>query len=274
MKKKCYVMLLLIVLVFNLCACGGKNKTNTTEAETKLTAETKQENSEPSTENVETPLNDVSTSQSSEEASKENAIPIQCGDSIDNDNFLMTFDSVELLSEYSYETGGNSTMSLYIEDGYKVVIVKGHFENKSTSAISPGSSFAFSAVVNNTYVVDGFEVYIQFFRDKFSEIDAYTDLDYILYIQIPEKLADMFETVTFTLGFNNDLSSPSYIQNNDGTLTTETDNLYEFTSGLSSNDVSSDTSDLPSVGANADTGSTEKKQNSYFYRRDYCYRKL
>lgn len=105
-------------------------------------------------------------------------------------------------------------------------------------------------------------MYIQFFRDKFFEIDAYTDLDYILYIQIPEKLADMFETVTFTLGFNNDLSSPSYIQNNDGTLTTETDNLYEFTSGLSSNDVSSDTSNLPSVGANADTGSTEKNKTA------------
>lgn len=35
------------------------------------------------------------------EPPKASAIPIQCGDNIHNDNFLMTFDSMELFSEYS-----------------------------------------------------------------------------------------------------------------------------------------------------------------------------
>ena len=47
----------------------------------------------------------------------------------------MTFDSVELVPEYSFRTGDLSTVSLYVEDGYQLVILKGHFENRSTSAI-------------------------------------------------------------------------------------------------------------------------------------------
>ncbi|MDE7041530.1 MAG: hypothetical protein K2P10_01945 [Oscillospiraceae bacterium] len=158
------------------------------------------------------------------------AIPLQCGDSIDNDNFKMTFDSVELLSEYSYQTSEYSSTSLYVENGYKLVVVKGHFENKGTSPITD-SSLVCTAMVNDTFAVDENGVRFNFIRDKYFEIDPYTDLDYVMYINIPEKLAGMFETVTFTIGFNDDLSIPSTVYSSDGTKTTETDQLYALTSG-------------------------------------------
>ena len=153
------------------------------------------------------------------------ATPVQIGGSIDNDNFTMTFDSMELLDEYEYRTSEYSTTSLYVEDGYKLVVVKGHFENKSTGAISD-SCFNRSALVNGTYEVDGYDVRFNFIRDKYFEIDAYTDLDYVMYINIPNKLAEQFETAEFTIAFNDDLSIPSTVWSSDGGETIEADQFY------------------------------------------------
>ena len=153
------------------------------------------------------------------------ATPVQTGGSIDNDNFTMTFDSMELLDEYEYRTSEYSTTSLYVEDGYKLVVVKGHFENKSTGAISD-SCFNRSALVNGTYEVDGYDVRFNFIRDKYFEIDAYTDLDYVMYINIPNKLAEQFETAEFTIAFNDDLSTPSTVWSSDGGETIESDQFY------------------------------------------------
>lgn len=44
----------------------------------------------------------------------------------------------------------------------------------------------------------------------------------------------MFETATFTIGFNNDLSAPTTVWSSDGTSTVEVDNRYTLTSGLTS----------------------------------------
>lgn len=112
-----------------------------------------------------------------------------------------------------------------MEDGYKLVVVKGHFENKSTGAISD-SCFNRSALVNGTYEVDGYDVRFNFIRDKYFEIDAYTDLDYVMYINIPNKLAEQFETAEFTIAFNDDLSTPSTVWSSDGGETIEADQFY------------------------------------------------
>ncbi len=155
------------------------------------------------------------------------AIPLSIGDSIDNDNFLMTFDSMELLDEYKYSTSEYSSTSLYVEDGYKLVVVKGHFENKATSAITD-SAFSLSALVNGSYELDEHDVRMNFQRDKYFEIDAYTDQDYVLYINIPNKLAEQFEAAEFTIGFNDDLSTITTVYNSDGTKTVEVDQLYKL----------------------------------------------
>lgn len=200
--KKLFALTFAAVLALSLSACSGGEETSSE-------ANTPAESATPS------------------------ATLLKCGDSIDNENFLMSFDSIELLPEYSYQTSEYSSTSLYVEEGYELLVVKGHFENKSTSAITD-STFALSAVVNDSYEVDGFDVRLNFIRDNIFKIDPYTDLDYILYINIPQKLADMFETVTFTIGFNDDMSAPTTVWNQDGTKTVDTDNLYKLTGGTSS----------------------------------------
>lgn len=158
------------------------------------------------------------------------------------------------------KTGESSSRFPCLEDGYKFVIVKGYFENKYTATI-PGNSFTLSAVVNNTYIADGYDVRIQFFRDKYFEIDAYTDLDYVLCIQIPENFADTFETAAFTLGLIDDLSTPSFTRNTDGTLTSETDNLYELSNSIPSDKAGADVGNLENTTKTISIGETMKKQH-------------
>lgn len=205
-------LLLAAALVLSLAACGGGGGTS--------------QSSSGSGTNAGGSTSGASSSQPEETQDPgPAATPVQIGGSIDNDNFTMTFDSMELLDEYEYRTSEYSTTSLYVEDGYKLVVVKGHFENKSTGAISD-SCFNRSALVNGTYEVDGYDVRFNFIRDKYFEIDAYTDLDYVMYINIPNKLAEQFETAEFTIAFNDDLSTPSTVWSSDGGETIEADQFY------------------------------------------------
>lgn len=183
------------------------------------------------------------------------AIPVEIGGSIDNGNFLMTFESMELLDEYKYKTSEHSSTSLYVEDGYKLLVVKGHFENRSTGAISD-SVFSKSALVNGTYEVDGFDVRFNFLRSKYFEIDAYTDLDYVLYINIPNKLAEQFETAEFTLAFNDDLSIPSTVWHSDGTETIEADQFYTLSGTLGSASPAGGAEDTGASGQPSGNGAT------------------
>ncbi len=212
-KKLLAILLMAVMMLFVACSSTTNEAPDTDESVSVSEQVTEQKQEEKEPEVIVTPL--------------------ACGDSIDNENFLMTFDSVELVDEYSYRTSEYSSTSIYVEDGYKALLLKGHFENKSTSVISQ-NAFAFITTVNDTYTVDGFDVRFSFERNKSFEIDPYTDLNYILYINIPEKLAEQFETVTFTIGFNNDMSSPSRISTSDGKKSIGADNLYALTSGLAS----------------------------------------
>lgn len=215
--KKFLALTLAAMLILSLAACGGANQAS--DGGTSSASE------EPST----TP-SEVTTPEEENPAS--DVIALECGDSIDNESFSMTFDSIEILPEYSYSTGEYISTSLYVEDGYKLLMVKGHFENKSTAAIS-GYDFVRSAVVNDSYELDSSDVRMDFLRANSSEIDPYTDRDYILYANIPDKLADMFETATFTIGFNDDMSTPHHVFVN-GKETVETDHVYALTGGVSS----------------------------------------
>ena len=218
--KRVFVFVLAIVLCLGMTACGGSgNEAATAPAST--AADNTMAMPEPAA-----PAEEPKETDPAQEAT-----PLSIGDRIENENFNMTFDSMEILSEYSYQTSEYSSTSLYVEDGYKLLLVRGHIENTSTAAISD-SSFARTVVVNDSYTVTDFDVRLSFKRDKYFEIDPYTDLDYFLYINIPDKLADQFETATFTLGFNHDMSIPVTEWNTDGTSTKKTDCLYALTGTL------------------------------------------
>lgn len=219
MKK--IILILVAALLLSLCACGNSESAPSaapTEAATEPIAVPPP---------MEVPQAPVAETEEAAESSMQ-VTEILPGGCIETPNFIMTFDSLEILDEYSYRTSEYSTTSLYVEQGYKLLMIKGHFDNVGTSTISD-SAFLRKAVVNDGFEVEGFDVRINFIRDKYFEIDPYTDLDYVLYINIPEKLADMFETVTFTLSFNDDMSIPTTIWNMDGTKTHDADNHYSLT---------------------------------------------
>ena len=226
--KKILALVLALAMVLSLAACGGGN-----DAPGAGDNDTPSEDTAPS--DVQTPADepDPEPEPEPEPDPAPTAIPVEIGGSIDNDNFLMTFDSMELLDEYKYSTGEHSSTSLYVEDGYKLLVVKGHFENKSTGAISD-SAFVKTALVNGTYEVDGSDVRFNFQRSKYFEIDAYTDQDYVMYINIPNKLAEQFETAEFTLAFKDDMSIPSVVWSSDGTKTFEADQFYTLSGTLGS----------------------------------------
>ena len=222
-------ILLIFVMVLALSACGSDTQN------TVSTPPTDAQTAEPTSVPTFTPTPEP------EEASEPEPEPIAVplGGSIDNDLFCMTFDSMEIFPEYSFRTGEHSTMRVNVEEGYQLVIVKGHFENKSTDVISD-SSFALSALVNNVFKRDGSDVRMYFIRQNTYKIDPYTDIDYILSINIPQKLADQFETATFTIGFKDDLSFPKTVTYSDGTKTIEIDQQYSFTYGYDDAETAAD----------------------------------
>ena len=214
--KKRIALLLAAVLCLSLAACG--------QSESPVTSTPNQG----AASMAPAPTAAPETEQTEPTEPQQEAVVLSIGDKIDNDNFTMTFDSMEILDEYSYKTSEYSSTSLYVENGYKLLLIKGHMENKSTVAISD-SSFARTAVVNGSYTVTDYDVRLSFKRDKYFEIDPYTDRDYFLYINIPEKLAAQFEKAEFTIGFNNDMSIPVTEWKIDGTKVTPTDNLFCIT---------------------------------------------
>lgn len=163
------------------------------------------------------------------ETSESDAVMVPLGEFIENEHFNMTFDSINLMDEFEFRTSDYSTTSLYVEDGYKLLVLQGHFANHGTAVIGT-NSFNLQAVVNGEYYVEGFDVRMDFLRSKSFEIDPYTDMDYVIYVNIPEKLAEMYENVVFTVGFNADMSVPVTNYNMDGTTTVELDNRYSIAS--------------------------------------------
>ena len=161
----------------------------------------------------------------------EEVIPVDIGGSIETKDFIMTFNTVEVLDDYSYRTSDISTTSLYVEEGYKLLAIRGHFENVGNSTIQD-SAFSMTATINGDFVLDGYDVRIDFERNKSFEVDPYTDLDYVIHCNIPEKLAAQFETVDLTIGFNDDMSTPVTIWDMEGNQTVEVDNKYALSSTL------------------------------------------
>ena len=167
--------------------------------------------------------------ESATDAPSVEAIPINIGGCIETQDFVMTFNTVEVLDDYSYRTSDISTTSLYVEEGYKLLVVRGHFSNIGTSTIKD-SSFSMAATVNGNFVLDGYDVRLNFERSNSYEADPYTDLDYVIHMNIPEKLAEKFEVLDLTIGFNDDMSIPTTVWDMDGNKTVEVDNMYALSS--------------------------------------------
>jgi predicted small secreted protein len=149
------------------------------------------------------------------------------GQSIESNNFKMVIDSMKILDEYSYST--NDATSFYLNrGGYKLLMIQGSMENTGNAAINV-SSFYTTAVVNGNYEFDSDDVQMCFEQDDSLEMDPYTEQTFDIYINIPENLADQFETATFTLGFNDDMSPLTVTSYSYGRKKVDADNWFSIT---------------------------------------------
>ena len=211
--KKLFALLIASVMLLTLAACGEAQQTTPPAPEAGESA---------------APTEAAPAETPAEESAAVDSVPLKVGDSIENENFTMTFDAVEVVPEYVFSLGDNSTMSLFVEEGYQLLVIRGHMTNNGMSVVST-SNFVFSGAVNGDYMLDNNDVDMTFERNRMSEMDPYTDLNYVLAINIPNKLAEIFETVSLTIGFNEDLSIPSTVTSSDGSYSLDADCLYNFT---------------------------------------------
>lgn len=191
--KKFLTLLLSGMLVLSFCACGGTTSDDTS-------------------------VDDEST----ETTTEKEVTQVNVGQSIETDYFKMTVDSMEILDDYEFSMNEYSSRSLYVEEGYKLLLVRGTMENLGTEVISD-NAFSATCLVNDSYEE---EASLQFERSKYYELDPYTEQNYDLYINIPEKLAEQYETASFTIGFNSDMSPIVTTTSSDGTTTVDADNWF------------------------------------------------
>ena len=206
--KKLICLLLAAMLLISLCGCSEGTKNEATTAATTATAATTTTTTTTTTvattTTTSTPTTKATTTTTTTAPKKPEAIPLEVGETIVADCFTMTVDSMDFVSEYWYQINKIGVRkAINIESGYKALMITGHFENLGTTVID-NKNFNFTVTVNDTYTSD--RVYLEFAKERYLTIDPYVDVDYVLYVNIPEKLADKCETVSFTIGFKNDMS--------------------------------------------------------------------
>ena len=200
-----------------------------------------------------------------EESAAEEAAAI-CDDVIDTDAFHMTFETVGFYPEYSYEIGGGASMSPFVEEGYQLLVLRGHMENKSTEVI-PVNAFYCNINVNDSFDIEDADMNIC--RNSNRELDPYTDFDYIIFGNVPNKLVDMFEKATFTIGFNDGITQIVREFSN-GVSTTTTENQYTLTTDLTTAELSNGAGTTETgADASGDSEAAAAVQAEYWYQDYY-----
>ncbi|MCC8105254.1 MAG: hypothetical protein LIO99_04450 [Clostridiales bacterium] len=131
-------------------------------------------------------------------------IHITMNDAIETDKFKMSFDSFEIVEDFSIPTGDNSSLSPSTEEGYQFALLKGYFENHSSSAIDT-YVFDISFTANDEYSYEDGEFY--FSSNKYFEIESLGEKEYYIYVKIPDNLVEIFATGVFEISFKDDLST-------------------------------------------------------------------
>ena len=219
---------------------GGGTEQAVTEAQSSNETQTEQES-------------DSSASAEETTAEEEKAL---CEDVIDNEAFHMTFENMDFhKGEYSFDVGNGARYAPNIDNGYRLLVLEGHIENKATYMI-PAGAFSCSINVNDSFEVD--DAKLNFCRSDMYELDPYTDFDYVIYAAVPAKLAEEFDSATVTIGFNNDMSKSAGSE--------ETENLYTLTSDLTTAAL---TDERSSDGTEGSSGQTEEAALMNLWYEDF-----
>lgn len=228
--KKALSLILAALLAASLCACGNNAAESTSSPEPTATAEA---TATPTA--VPTPT---------AEPTPEPVADYKIGDSIETDNFKMTVDSFDIVSEYVYSgsPGGRFTTN----DGYKMLLLQGHFENNGSKTIY-NSDLELSCIVNETYEFSGVSSPSLYFDNGPTNIDPLSDGNYGLYVEVSDKLASQFENITFSIKYRSDMSNLTYTYDANGDWGSDADEEFSVTIGDTATDSTADTTETASA---------------------------
>ncbi|MCD8099486.1 MAG: DUF5780 domain-containing protein [Oscillospiraceae bacterium] len=223
-KKKRTTLILALLMCLALCACGSNNSIEDNETPDTNISEERQTEEVAETDIVsENDVEDIVQQENPEDK----FIMISIGDSIETDKFIMSFESFEIVPEFSINFSDRLSFTPSVDEGNQFAIIKGRFENTSSSTID-AYAFNLSFVANGEYTYD--DVSLCFETNGYLEIDALEDLNFYIYLQIPDNLVEIYETGVLYMDFKSDLSTIviSTIIDDSGEIvvTTDTDNFY------------------------------------------------
>ncbi len=223
--KKTVFTLMLLAMCLSISACGSNGNTDTTETaqETEVASTEPAETKEVIEETVQpTELEEEEVPEETEAAEEENELYVALNETLEADNFVMSFESFEIVPELEIPAGENSWLSPSIDEGYQMAVIKGNFENNSSSTVER-YAFYLTFVANGEYSYDDVSFYFE--GSNNSEIASLASKTFYIYVQLPDKLIEMYETGTLTIEYQNDLS-------NVWMYTTSFDNSYTLTCTL------------------------------------------
>lgn len=178
--KKYITLMLALLMVLSLCACGQQAAPSQTPADA------------PDASNV------INTMPSTEPPAAAASV-VNFGDVIENESIVMTIETAEIKEELKYQQTSSFSTSRYIEEGKQAFCLMGTIENISGNEIDDWA-FKGKLVVDEKYNYD-----VSMWCP--SDLEPLAEVPFFLFAEIPDKLVDSYSTATFTFGFNNDFES-------------------------------------------------------------------
>ncbi len=192
MKRKVLISILICLFCISLCGCGSSSSSDGASSETDVTES-----------------GDMNTAEEEPEV-----IKLEIGDTIETDSIKMTIDSVEIVDKYPLP----DLDTTYVPSaGYKMLLVKGAFVNKTDADIS-NASFNVLTTVNE----EPTDCKLFFENDDQWTAPASSEMNYFIPGKVSEHQFEQYDTATITIGFRDDMSAitPDY--------TDDVTNVYEI----------------------------------------------
>lgn len=184
--KKIITLVLAVMMLVSLCACGGIG-TTTLENGT-----------------------DADTATGTSQAGSTNL-----GDTISLDYVEMSLDAFEVSTGYQFESTDTSSgfsithrASIDCPSDMKLICLKGKFTNKTNGDIFPANNPIYGELVVNGYTYKTeMDCYIADVAESVFTLSPMRPVDYYLYAEVPVAIADAIETCTLNFGFVTDLDA-------------------------------------------------------------------
>ncbi|MBQ3355935.1 MAG: hypothetical protein IJG45_02300 [Oscillospiraceae bacterium] len=191
--KRTIAILLALVMLLSLAACGGDTTTSKPQSTDAPVA------AAPSTEApTKAPTEATATAEE-----------VTIGSSISLNFVEMTLDAFEISEGYNFEYTDNSSgititqkSSIDCPSGMKLVCLKGSFTNKAKHEIYPGNNPADGVMIinGNEYNIR-FKCYNSAEAESIMNIVAQQTVDYYFYAEVPNAVADAIESCEVYIGF-------------------------------------------------------------------------